>query len=199
MRLRAIPIAALAIGTMILSACGGSSNSIPNAAQAFSSQNLMAPAKAAPVNVIKNPGFETGKMAPWKAIGANPGAPKVVSSKWHTGKWSAFMGTSAPPAVKGLHGISQSVKVPADGKLTFWFSGASNDQIKYGDQEVDVEIGGKIVDTCYKELITNTAWKEGKCSLTKYANQTITLVFGVYDNGYSKSFVDWFIDDVSLT
>jgi len=34
--------------------------------------------------------------------------------------------------------------------------------------------------------------------LSKYAGQTVTLQFGVYDNGYSKTYDNWNVSDIIL-
>ena len=61
-------------------------------------------------------------------------------------------------------------------------------------------VGGKIVDKCYAADTTNTksAWKLGSCSLSKYAGQTVTLQFGVFDNGYDKTYDNWDVSAIVL-
>ncbi len=57
---------------------------------------------------------------------------------------------------------------------------------------------GKVVFQCFKKLVTNKTWTQGSCNLSKYAGKTYDLVLGVNDNGYSKTFVYWYVDDLSL-
>lgn len=196
MRHRLVLGAALVAGTLLTSACAGSSNSIPGTAGAFAPQSILAHASTDP---IQNGCFSSGKLAPWKAVmGKKNGSVKVTSGGYGSCKFGAFAGTSKAPAPDGFYGVSQTVKVTKAGKLSWWWKGASNDEIKYGDQEVDVVIGGKIVDTCYKELKTSTKWLLGTCNLAKYAGKTVSIQFGVYDNGYSKTYDNWTVSDVQL-
>jgi len=110
------------------------------------------------------------------------------------------MGTTAAPAVNGLHGISQAVTIPTGGVLTFWYQGGSDDTIQYADQEADItDAGGHIVQQCYKDLKTTKTWVQTTCDVSALAGQNLNVVFGVTDNGYSGTYVFWYIDDVSLT
>ena len=108
------------------------------------------------------------------------------------------MGTTQPPAVDGLHGIEQSVKIPTNAELTWWYYAGTNDEPKYADQEVDLYSGGKQVYQCYKQLLDTKKWAEGSCDLSKYAGKTYDVVLGVNDNGYDKTYVYWYVDDLSL-
>jgi hypothetical protein len=195
---------AVAAGT--LAACAGGSGSIPNASSPFSA-DLAAPDTKPTANAIKNGCFDAGK-APWKlikAVGAdksNPpsGAVKIAKGGYGTCKHTAFAGTTKDPAPNGFFGVSQTVKMTKAGKLSWWYWGSSTEDVKYGDQEVDVVVGGKIVDKCYAGDATNakSAWKLATCTLSKYAGQTVTLQFGVFDNGYDKTYDNWNVSDIVL-
>jgi hypothetical protein len=194
----------LALAGMLLAACSGGS-SIPPAGTAFAPQalNAMQPDKhKAPANVIKNGTFETGKLAPWVAIGSRAGAATVTSTQHHSGKYSAMMGTTAPPAVNGPHGLEQTVTVPKNGVLSFWHEGNSTDEAKYGYYEVDIYSGKTKLGTCPETgpnfSDVKLGWKKLTCSLAKYAGKKVTLEFYVDDNGYAKADVNWYIDDVTL-
>jgi hypothetical protein len=196
-----VVLGAAMTASMLLAGCGGSSSSLPGTI------NVPPNMPAAATNAIKNGCFSG--TTPWKyvkGVGRDTGNPasgvvKIVKGGYGSCKGSAFMGTTKNPAPNGFWGVSQTLKVTPAGKLSWWFWGASTDSLKYGDQEVDVVMNGKIVYTCYKQLITNpkTAWKLGTCSLKKYAGKTVSIQFGVYDNGYSKTYDYWYVSDVSLT
>jgi hypothetical protein len=113
-------------------------------------------------------------------------------------KYAAFMGTTKPPAVDKIHGIEQSVKIPANGQLTWWYYAGTNDSPKYADQEVDLMSGSKTVYQCFKKLQNTKKWTKGTCDFSKYAGKTYDLVVGVNDNGYDKTYVYWYVDDFSL-
>jgi hypothetical protein len=190
----------LIVAGILLSACSGGSN--PAAGNAYVPQSLAIP--AGKTNVIQNGDFATGKLAPgWTALGSRYGVGTVVSTQHYTGdKYSGFMGSTSDPAVNGPHGMQQTVTVPKKGELTFWHEGNSTDEPKYGYYEVDVYNGKKKLETCYGgsgHSDTKLGWKLGKCSLAKYAGKSVTLEFYVDDNGYAKAYVNWYLDDVSLT
>ncbi len=150
MRLRMILAGAVAAGT--LAACAGGTGTIPNASSPFA-PNLAAPAAA--TNAIKNGCFDTGAKS-WKlekGVGVdtkNPksGAVSIMSGGTGSCKHAAFAGTTKKPAPNGFWGVAQTVKMTAAGKLTFDYWGASTENKLYGSQQVNVVVGGKIVDTC---------------------------------------------------
>jgi hypothetical protein len=203
MRLRSLLAGIVAAGT--LAACAGGTSAVPNQSSPFAVK-AAAPDKAA-ANAIKNGCFDTG-TTPWKIVkgagsdSSNPpsGSASIVKGGYGTCKHSAFAGTTKAPAPNGFWGVSQTVKMTKAGKLSWWYWGSSTEDIKYGDQEVDVVVGGKIVDACFSADTTNSkkAWKLGTCTLSKYAGKTVTLQFGVYDNGYSKTYVSWYVSDITL-
>ncbi|HTX60282.1 MAG TPA: hypothetical protein VMH02_11490, partial [Verrucomicrobiae bacterium] len=72
---------------------------------------------------------------------------------------------------------------------------------KYGYYEVDVVSGGKTT-LCYggpNNSDTVLKWKEGGCSLAKFGGEKVTLKFYVYDNGYKSKYVNWYVDDVTVS
>ena len=192
--------AALSAASLVIAGCAGSSPTMPLPPAA----NFVAPSAA--TNAIKNGCFSG--LTGWKEVkGAgmdksNPpsGSVSAVKGGYQSCKGSAFAGTTKAPAPNGFWGVAQTVKVTKAGKLSWWYWGGSTDQIKYGVQEVDVVMGGKTVDRCYKALVTNpkTDWKLGTCNLKKYANKTVTLEFGVYDNGYKSTDDYWYVSDITL-
>jgi hypothetical protein len=189
---------AIAAGTLLTAAC--SSSGIPSANPGTMSglSAQFSGVEAAGGNVLKNPCFNTGKLAPWKPVGKAPGEGAISKTEVWVCKYSAFMGTTSPPAVNGLHGIEQKVKIPTNATLTWWYYADTNDSPKYADDEVDLMSGTKLVDQCFKKLEKQKKWTKGTCNLSKYAGMTVDLVLGVNDNGYSKTYVYWYVDDLSL-
>jgi hypothetical protein len=195
---------AFAAGALLIAAC--SSSGVNPAAGTMPAQALHAPGLAfspAATNVLKNPCFATGKLSPWTAWigsgGTSRGTAVISTAEVYGCKYSAYAGTDSPPAVTKLHGISQKVTIPTNGELTWWYYGGSDDEIKYADDEVDLYSGTTLVYQCFKKLITTKKWTEGKCSLGKYAGKAYDLVLGVNDNGYSKTYIYWYVDDLSLS
>ena len=199
--MRTIVIGCTVAGTtLLLAAC--SSSGIPSTSRGIAPFTATASGAFpdAGSNVIKNPCFNTGKLPPWLSIGKSPGQGKISKTEVYSAcKYSAFAGTTKPPAVDKLHGVSQKVTIPKNGVLTWWYWGDSNDSIKYADDEVDLVSGGKIVYMCFKKLITTKKWTKGTCNLSKYAGKAYDLTLGVYDNGYTKTYIYWYVDDVSLS
>jgi hypothetical protein len=188
---------ALAVGVLGLAACSGNGAGIPSASSADVARSVMLP-DAAATNVIQNPEFANGKLAPWTAVGPKSGEG-TISTKEHYGatKYSAYMGTSAPPAIDGVGGIEQKVTVPKNGELSWWYYGKSDDAVKYAHDVVNV-IEGKTSTTVWTNFVTSGKWTEAKVSLAKYAGKSVSLEFAVSDNGYDKTYIEQYIDDVSL-
>lgn len=185
-------------GALLLPACGTGSVPAANPAAFSALSNDRGLGFEAGTNVLKNPCFDTGKLSPWVSVGKAPGQGVISKQEVWDCKYAAFAGTTKPPSVDGLHGIAQKVKIPPKAILTWWFYGDSNDEIKYADDEVDLMSGDKIVAMCFKKLVTTKKWTKGTCNLSKYAGKTFDLTLGVYDNGYAKTYVYWYVDDLSL-
>jgi hypothetical protein len=196
-----VMLGAAVTAASLLAGCG-TPGTLPGTQSPFTTS--LRPAKGTTTNVIKNGCFSG--LASWtevKGKGAdksNPASGSVsdASGGYGSCKNAAFAGTSKPPAPNGFWGVSQKVKVPPNGKLTFWFKGASDDELQYGQQLVNV-ISGSKTTSCYKELKTTTKWTLGSCNLKSYSGKTVTLEFGVFDNGYDKTYDDWYVSDISLT
>jgi hypothetical protein len=187
---------ALAVSVLGLAACSGNGAGIPSASQASSVvSNLMLPDAA--TNAITNGSFTTGKLTPWVAVGKT--GKGEISTKEHYGstKYSAFMGTTTPPAVSEVTGISQKVKVPTKGVLTWWMYGNSTDTAQYASDVVEITEGTTTTGV-WKDFVKSAKWTKESVSLSKYAGKTVTLTIGVDDNGYSKTDINEYVDDVSL-
>jgi hypothetical protein len=192
----------------LLAGCGGP-GALPSGQSPFAASLL--PSKKTATNVIKNGCFSG--LTGWKEVKgsgkdtSNPasGSVSVVSGGYGTCKSAAFAGTSKPPAPNGYWGVSQKVKVPSSGgTLKWWFKGANdNEEVQYGQQTVTINgsefVGKTKTPTCYVKLVTTTKWTLGSCNLKSYKGKTITIFFGVFDNGYDKTAVDWYVSDISLT
>jgi hypothetical protein len=207
MRLYVI-VGAAVTAALLLAGCGAP-GALPGA-QYQAAPSFLAPA-GGPTNLIKN-GCFTG-LSGWTEVKgtkmdtSNPksGSVSVTSGGYGTCKHAIFAGTTKPPAPNGYWGVSQKVKVPSTGgTLTWWYKGANdNEMLQYGQQTVTINgeeyVGKTKTPTCYVKLATTTKWKAGRCNLKSYKGKTITVFFGVYDNGYDKTAVDWYVSDISLT
>jgi len=200
---------ALVCGVLCVSSCGGNSPGAPPSARTADAQSRTieipdakrATTRAQPAdsNVIVNGGFETGELAPWVVAGTGRGLASVTSKRAHSGSYSAYMGTTTGPAVNGFVGIMQEVTIPSSGMLTMWVEGKSNDTQQYADQEADlVDGGGNIVFTCFSVLLNAYTWVQESCDVSQFAGQELYVAVGVRDNGYAYTYVNLYVDDVSL-
>jgi hypothetical protein len=155
-------------------------------------------------NVVRNPGFETGKLKPWYACGtAKPAEAAISTLHPYSGKFDAITGspdkTSGEP--KGMTGICQAVKIPRSATLSAYLFRESNQKsVKKAAQMVAIlSSKGKIVAMLDKAAENRPRWVLfSSPSLATYAGQKLTLFFGVSGDGDPKGFVTQFVDDVAL-
>jgi PLD-like domain len=192
----------LSVAFAALVACGGQSSVVPATPQnttgdARSTAAGTRHAHASPVNVVQNPGFETGDLTDWTQCGT---VNAVISTVSHSGSYSARMGTTSKPEINGDSAICQNVTVPAAGQLTFWIKPATDDSITYVWQTAQLlSASGSVLQTFYKTATTSSAWEEESFDLSAYAGQAVTLKFDVHGTGYASDYVDQYVDDVSLS
>jgi phospholipase C len=149
-------------------------------------------------NVLVNGGFEAGSLPPWTAVGGPVGAATVVSSHAHSGRYSAFMGTTSGPPVNGLTGIAQAVTIPSGGVLSFWYLAGTNDK-SHAQEEVLLRDGsGRTVYTCWSAVVTTHTWTQQSCDVSAFAGQPVSVTIGVNDNGKRGYYVHLDVDDVVL-
>lgn len=155
-------------------------------------------------NVVRNPGFESGKLKPWVACGAGTPFEATISTLHpHSGTFDAMTGspshTSGEP--KGRTGICQTVTIPPNATLTAYLYRVTNDNSGHGVQIVALyTTGGKLVAEVEKTHANHPHWSlVTSASLARFAGRDLVLFFGVDGNGNSKHFVTQFVDDVALT
>lgn len=167
------------------------------------------PDEAAPVepetltgNVVKNPGFETGHLAPWKGCHTTGVVAGQVTKTSHSGKYGASTGTTHKPEIKGVSCVWQLVTIPGQGELTAFLLRSTNDtNRKNAVQFVALySAQGKLVATLFTSLVDSNKWTKETMHLAKYAGQQDYLAFGVSGSKKdAKKYVGMSIDDVSLT
>jgi cell division septation protein DedD len=149
---------------------------------------------------LVNGGFETGALTPWIDESSNtPSHVKVTTAQAHSGSYSAFMGTTSTPEVRGYSSIAQLVTVPANGKLSFWvYRGTNETSTTYAFQAgYLLNSSGSILTTFYKTANNGRGWVNYTVDLSAYAGQTDYLYFGVYGDGYSGTYIYQYVDDVT--
>jgi len=173
----------------------------PTAAPAGHSE---APDAAA--NVIKNPGFETGKLKPsWTTCASNPGAaPNASIEKLHPhgGKFDAYAGTfQNQREPQALMAVCQTLTLPNSAKLTFFTWGVSNDKKRvYQFAGIYDPSTGKPIKQVWRSNSNDKKWQSRSANLSAYAGKKVALLFGVYGNAKHKGkVIGLFVDDVTLT
>jgi subtilase family serine protease len=152
--------------------------------------------------LLGNPGFETGTIAPWKAsagvlANTSEGAPA------HSGSWFAWLDGYAEPHTDTL---SQTVTIPSTcttATFSFWLYVSTDDPTSAAYDTLKVQVlnsSGTVLSTLktYSNLTnTNNTYKQFSLSVASYIGQTITLKFTGKETltGYNTSFLD---DDNAL-
>jgi serine protease len=155
--------------------------------------------------LLQNPGFETGKLAPWLATA---GVLKKKSSSFpvHAGSWLARLGGRTAPHTDTL---AQTVTVaPADGTygaatFSFWLEIKTNDPASKASDTLTVQVldaSGTVVKQTLHVYSNQDAvghYVQHSFSLNSFLGQTIVLKFTGAQTltGHSTSF---FIDDTAL-
>jgi serine protease len=155
--------------------------------------------------LLQNPGFETGKLAPWVATA---GVLKKKSSSFpaHAGSWLARLGGRTAPHTDTL---AQTVTVaPAGGTygaatFSFWLEIKTNDPASKASDTLTVQVldaSGTVVKQTLHVYSNQDAvghYVQRSFSLNSFLGQTIVLKFTGAQTltGHSTSF---FIDDTAL-
>jgi hypothetical protein len=155
--------------------------------------------------LLQNPGFETGKLAPWLATA---GVLKKKSSSFpvHAGNWLARLGGRTAPHTDTL---AQTVTVaPAGGTygaatFSFWLEIKTNDPASKASDTLTVQVldaSGTVVKQTLHVYSNQDAvghYVQHSFSLNSFLGQTIVLKFTGAQTltGHTTSF---FIDDTAL-
>lgn len=148
-----------------------------------------------PSSSIENGGFENG-TSPW--VESSSGGYQLIDPTWpHTGSYSAWMGGYN----NATESISQTVTIPPNGTLTYWWYMTSSEGSSTAYDYLRVRLynsSGALVATLKtrSNKDARNAWFQDSVSLASYAGQTLRIDFGVTtDFWLSTSF---FVDDVEL-
>ena len=154
--------------------------------------------------LLKNPGFESGKLAPWTATW---GVLKKKSSSYpaHSGKWLARLDGRGTTHTDTL---AQKVTVaPANGTyssatFSFWLYIRSNDPATKAYDTLKIQVlnsSGTVLKTLatYSDRSTRGSYQKHSFSLGSYLGQRITLKFTGKETlrHHNTSF---FVDDAAL-
>jgi len=148
------------------------------------------------VNVVQNPGFETGSLGSWSASGAYT---PVISATRHAGSYSARLGSTGP--VNGNSTLTQTVTVPAGAPtLTFWYQPHCTDSITYDQIQMQIRSTANATLATVLNVCSNSGtWTQKTFSMSTFAGQTVVLWFNDHDDGYATDPTYFLLDDVSLS
>jgi Pro-kumamolisin, activation domain len=154
---------------------------------------------------LVNGNFASGSLSPgWINESSTKGSyVSVTTAQSYESTYSAFMGTLSPPEINGWASIAQEVTVPTGGELSFWvYQGSNEGQLGYGTTYAWqagylLNSRGSILDTFYTTVNNTNGWVNYTVNLSKYAGQTDYIYFGCYGDGYSKTYVYQYVDDVA--
>jgi hypothetical protein len=154
---------------------------------------------------IQNGSFETGSLSPgWvNESTTQTNYVQVTTAQAEQGSYSAFMGTLGTPEINGWSSIAQEVTIPSNAQLSFWvYQGSNEGQLGYGTKYAWqagylLNSSGSILTTFYKTVNNTNGWVNYTINLAAYAGQTDYLYFGCYGDGYSKTYVYQYVDNVA--
>ncbi len=185
---------ATATGAFVLAARGAvASNSAPP---------LLPPAgpalRDAASNAVRDPGFESGGFKYWKQCGIVPAA--IVSSKSHSGSHSAFEGERCPHR-KSMEPPRSANPFQYRSSDAFHFGLSTKRTIRCNTPTKPSHCSirkGNVLTTLSQTATNSRHWKRQSFDVSTYAGKTVQLQFSVHGNGYSKAFINRYLDDVSL-
>ncbi len=144
--------------------------------------------------VVTNGGFEAGSFAGWTASGAS----ETVVSPGHSGTYSARLG--ATTATNGNSSMQQTITVPSNATLSFWYQPHCPDTLTYDQEQMQVRSTSNAVLLTVLNVCSNSGvWTQVTQSLAAYASQTVVLWFNSHDDNYASDPTYTLFDDVSVT
>jgi subtilase family serine protease len=155
-------------------------------------------------NGIVNGNFASGSLTPgWiNESTTRKNYVQVTTAQSYQSTYSAFMGTLGPPEINGWSSIAQAVTVPSGGQLSFWvYQGSNEGQLGYGTQYAWqagylLDQYGDVLDTFYTTDNNTNGWVNYTVNLSSWAGTNGYVYFGCYGDGYSKTYVYQYVDDV---
>ena len=150
---------------------------------------------------IYNGGFENTQGWVINATTINAG---YTTQSYHSGGQSMQAGVfSGPTTQMGYSKFRQQVPIPPNvqsAQLSFWMNPFSTESTGHDSQYVmTLDSNGNAMDYLISNQRRNDqTWIHYQFDMSKYAGRTITILFGVYNDGTGGGITGMYIDDVSL-
>ncbi len=142
---------------------------------------------------VTNGGFETGFNPGWSTAGAS----ETVVAGGHNSNFAARLGNTT--ATNGDSTMSQTITVPANATLSFWYQPHCPDTISYDQQQMQVRSSTGAILATELNICSNTGvWTQFSTPLN-LAGQTVQLWFNSHDDNFAGDPTYLLIDDVSVT
>ena len=146
-------------------------------------------------DAIVNGGFESG-IAPWTETSSG-GYGLRDSTRPHTGSWGTWLGGYN----SGTDSISQAIKVPANGTLTYWWYLTTQESGSTVYDRLRVRVlssSGAVLATprTWSNASGAGLWRQDTLNLGAYAGQSVRIEFVATNDGSLPS--SFFVDDVSV-
>jgi hypothetical protein len=152
--------------------------------------------------LLGNPGFETGRIAPWQG---SQGVVANVSGNMpaHSGRWLAWLGGYTTPHTDT---IGQDVTIPAScnsATLVFWLLVASNVPRSEAVDTFRAQVvspGGSVLATLatYTDQATGRDYQRHAFDLSRFAGQEITVRFTGREASTGGHVTSFYTDDCTL-
>jgi hypothetical protein len=154
-------------------------------------------------NIVGNPGFENGSLSPWTSCRSSKKMPKaaVTTVKPHSGTFDGYAGTfSGHVEPAGITSVCQLVTIPANGQLTVWTRGISNDfrsgVVQFG---LLLNTSGTTAAKLFVVDRNDKHWVKRTFNLAKFANGQYYLSFGIQGKANAGGrAIGQFVDDVTI-
>jgi subtilisin family serine protease len=146
-------------------------------------------------NAMANGGFESG-IAPWSQTSTG-GYALITTTRSHAGAYSASLGGYN----NGTDSIAQSVTVPSNGTLKYWWYMTTQESGSTVYDRLQVRVlnsAGTLIATprVWSNASGPGLWRQDSLAMGAYAGQQLTIEFRATTDFSLPS--SYFVDDVSL-
>ncbi|MBI4672215.1 MAG: S8 family serine peptidase [Chloroflexi bacterium] len=147
-------------------------------------------------NVVQNPGFESGPGNGWTES-SSAGYQIIDQTRPRTGLYSAYFCNYN----KCSEAIEQTITVPANATLTYWWYQTSSEGKTRAYDYLRVQVfssDGALLATLrtWSNRNARRAWRQDTLSMASFAGQTVRLRFTATTDSTLKS--AFFVDDISV-